>query len=122
VIVEERPPGLRGWLAAAHHILTDAGLADVDAELEQFAVNVRRSPEWIVAAQHADQLANLFRDHGPARLPAANLPTPEQAEALTVPANDRGGLHDGDAGLPPVPDRREPDPEEAVGGGQPWGA
>src|SRR5215469_10559768 len=43
VIVQERPPGL-GWrLAVPDHVLADAGLADVDAELQEFAVNVRRS-------------------------------------------------------------------------------
>ena len=35
VILQERAPGLRRRLAAAHHVLADAGLADVDAELEQ---------------------------------------------------------------------------------------
>src|SRR5215468_5752866 len=37
VIVEECPPGLGGRVPAADHILTHAGLADVDAELEQLA-------------------------------------------------------------------------------------
>ena len=41
-------------------VLADAGLADVDAELQEFAVNVRRSPEWIFATEHTDQLANLL--------------------------------------------------------------
>jgi DNA invertase Pin-like site-specific DNA recombinase len=45
VIVEEGPPGLGGRLAAAHQVFAHTGLADVDAELEQLAVNPRRSPE-----------------------------------------------------------------------------
>jgi len=100
------------------HVLTDAGLTDVDAELEQFAVNVRRSPEWIFAAEHTDQLANLFRYRRAATLAMANLPTPEKAKALPVPADHRGGLDDGNAGFPAVPDRGEPCPEKAVGGAQ----
>ena len=101
------------------HILADAGLANVDAELEQFAVNVRRSPQWIFAAQHANQLANLFRHRGATALAVANLPTPEQAKALPVPADHRSGLDDGNPGFPVVPDRGEPCPEKAVSGTQP---
>jgi hypothetical protein len=32
VILEQGARGLRGWFAAAHHGLADAGLADVDVE------------------------------------------------------------------------------------------
>jgi hypothetical protein len=31
----------------ARHILGDAGLPNVDAELEQFAMNARRTPQWV---------------------------------------------------------------------------
>jgi hypothetical protein len=34
LIVEERPPGLRGWLPVADHVLAHAGRADFDAEFE----------------------------------------------------------------------------------------
>ena len=44
----------------ADHVLADAGLADVDAELPELAVNMRRSPERIFTTEHTDQLANLF--------------------------------------------------------------
>ena len=47
-----------------------------------------------------------------------NLPTPEQAKALTLPANHRGRLDDENAGFPAVPDRTEPGPERAVSGGE----
>jgi hypothetical protein len=40
VIVEERSPGLRGRPAAPDDVFADARLADVDAELEQFAVDM----------------------------------------------------------------------------------
>jgi len=48
----------------------------------------------------------------------ANLPTPEQAKTLPVPADHRGGLDDGNAGFPTVPDRGEPCPKKAVSGAQ----
>ena len=45
-----------------------------------------------------------------------NLPTPEQAKALTLPANHRSGLDDENASFPVVPDPTEPGPEKAVVG------
>ena len=59
------------------HALTDAGLTDVDAELQEFAVNVGSTPEWIFAAQHADQFERVFRHRRATGLAAANLPAPE---------------------------------------------
>jgi hypothetical protein len=93
-------------------------VSDVDAELQQFTVNVGSAPEWIVAAQHADQLANLVRHRGTAGLAVANLPAPEQAKALPLPADHRSGPDDGNVGLPAVPDQGEPCPEKAVSGAQ----
>ena len=39
VIAEKRLSALRRWSSPAHHILGNAGLPNVDAELEQFAVD-----------------------------------------------------------------------------------
>jgi hypothetical protein len=39
MILQKGAPGLRGRLGAAHHVFADAGLADVDAEFEQLAVD-----------------------------------------------------------------------------------
>ena len=66
------------------------------------------------AAQHADQFAHVFRHLWAAGLAVPNLPTPEQAKALTLPAYDCRSLDDGNAGFPAVPDRGEPCPEKAV--------
>jgi len=51
VILEEGSPRLRRRLPAPHHVPADAGLSDLDTELEQFAVNTRRTPERILPAQ-----------------------------------------------------------------------
>jgi hypothetical protein len=40
------------------HILTDTGLADVDAELKEFAVDAWCTPKRVVAAHLANQLAS----------------------------------------------------------------
>jgi hypothetical protein len=105
VVVKEGSPGLGGRLVAAHQVLAHAGLADVDAELEQLAVNPRSAPEWVLTTHGANQLAHLFRHGRPPRLTVSDLPGPEQAKAFPVPVDDSRGLDDADAGLPVAPDR-----------------
>src|SRR5437868_4402171 len=61
VIVQEGPPRLRWRLRTAYEVLAHAGLADIDAEFEQFAVDAGRAPKRILAAHLPNQLANLFR-------------------------------------------------------------
>ena len=63
MVVEECPARLGGRLAAADHILAHAGLADVDVELEQFAVNPRSAPKWVLAIV----FASMFPAHAPYR-------------------------------------------------------
>src|SRR6516162_2272030 len=43
------------------HILGDAGLADLDAELEKLSMDSRRFPQRVGDAQPADQRANFQR-------------------------------------------------------------
>src|SRR4030088_328307 len=50
VIVEERPPGLGRRSSVADHVFTNTGFADLDAELEQLAMNAWSPPEWIFTA------------------------------------------------------------------------
>jgi hypothetical protein len=52
VIVLQPDRGLRG--ARAH-----TGLADINAEFEQFAVNARGSPERILATEAPNQFTNV---------------------------------------------------------------
>src|SRR5215472_5862054 len=114
VIIEECPPGLGGRVPAPDHILAHARLADVDAQLEQLAVNWRSAPEWVLTTHGANQLAHLLRHARPPRLTVSDLPGPEQAKAFAVPADDGRGFDDKDAGLPAVPDGAEPSPEEPI--------
>lgn len=104
VMVEEGPPGLRRRLAVAQHVLADAGLADVDAQFEQFAVNAGSTPERILATHLADQIANLFGNCWPSDLVMSDLPCPEKAKALPVPCNDSFRLDDDEGRLPVAPD------------------
>jgi hypothetical protein len=77
------------------HVLADAGLTDVDAEFEQFPVNTRCAPQRVLTAESADQFADLVGDCASADSAGTNLPVPEQAEGMAMPAEDRGRLHEG---------------------------
>src|ERR1700758_499596 len=119
VILQERAPGLRRRLAAAHHVFAYAALPDVDAQLEQLPVNAGCTPTRILPAHPADQISNLARNDGSSRLAMPDLPGPEKAEASTMPGQDGLGLNDGQRRAPAAPHPGQPDPEEAVPGSQP---
>jgi len=110
MIVEERPPSLRRRLSVAEQVLAHARFADIDAELQQFAVNARRAPERILTAQHPNQSADLLRHGGPSRLSRSNFPGPKEAKALPVPADDGGGFDQEETGPPLVPHGAQPSP------------
>jgi hypothetical protein len=62
MVTKERLPSLRGRSPPPCHVLGDAGLADIDAELERLAMDSRCSPQWIDDAHLADQPADLQND------------------------------------------------------------
>jgi hypothetical protein len=86
VILQEGPSRLRRRLPTTYDVLAHAGLADIDAEFEQFAVDAGRAPKRILAAHLPNQLANLLRHRWAPGLAVTNFPCPEQLEAFTVPA------------------------------------
>jgi hypothetical protein len=61
MIAEECLPALGRRACSPRHILGDAGLADLDAELEQLAMDPRRSPQRIGNAHLADQPPDFGR-------------------------------------------------------------
>ena len=75
---------------AAHHIFADTGLADVDAEPEQFTVNPLCTPTRIFAAHPAEQVANLAGNDRSSRLASPvfsrsrNRRKPARCQATTV--------------------------------------
>ena len=95
---------------AADHVLAHAGFADVDAKLEQFAVNPRGTPERIVAAHDTNQGADFLRHRRSPPLAAPNFPSPKQAKALSMPAYDSRRFDDEDIRPPIIPDGAQPCP------------
>ena len=67
VVVQEALPGRGGDFRSPRQVSPDCGLADVDAELEQFAVDAGRAPERVGEAHLADQIADLGAHLGPSR-------------------------------------------------------
>jgi len=80
MVAQEGAPPRGGWSASLDHILRDAGLSDLKAELEQLAVDARRSPQRIVNAHPSDQRAQVCVDLRPTSK-GAGFPTPVPAEA-----------------------------------------
>ena len=88
--------------AFAGRTLANTGLADVDAQLVQFAVDARRAPKRIVAAHLANQVPRFLGDRRPSRLAVPHLPGPERPKPFAVPGNHRLRFHDDRADRQPV--------------------
>ena len=119
VVGEERPPGLRGLGAALRNEAGDGALGDVDAELEELAVDAGRPPQAIRRGHFPDEGGDLGIDgRAASRGPTGPL-SPVHAEASALPSQDGVGGHD-DQSMPPAgPDSGQPDPQQAVGRAQP---
>jgi len=87
----------------------------MQSEALELGLGARRTPQAIFSREAADQLAGFKADCGPAGL-SARFPAPEQAPALTVPANDGRGLDHDQATLPAAPEAAQEDPPQAVTG------
>src|ERR1700693_1494807 len=93
MIAKERPPTL-GWrVSSLGHVLGHTGLSDIDAELEEFSMDPRRSPQRIGNAHLADKLAYLRRYNWSAPT-APRLPPPVRSEPGAGPFNHGLRPHD----------------------------
>src|SRR3984885_2335290 len=93
VVGEKRPPALGRRVSSPGHVLGHARLSDIDAELEEFSMDPRRSPQRIGNAHLADKLAYLRRYSWSAPT-APRLPPPVRSEPGAVPFNHGLRLHD----------------------------
>jgi pimeloyl-ACP methyl ester carboxylesterase len=76
----------------AADILGDAGLADLDTELEKLSMDYRRSPQRVGDAHLADQPAN-FQRHSWSAAAVSRFPAAIRSETGTVPTDDGVRLH-----------------------------
>ena len=91
MVAKERLPSLRGRGPPPRHILGDAGLPDLDAELEKLPMDARSTPQRVGDAHLADQPAN-FQRHGWSTAAVRRFPAPIQSETGAVPT-DHGIRH-----------------------------
>ena len=68
VVVQKATPGRGGDFGPPRQVSPDRGLADFDAELEQFAVDSGRAPERVGQAHAADQITDLGAHLGPSQV------------------------------------------------------
>src|ERR1700747_3861873 len=84
----EGSPSLARWHPPLDHVLADGRLRDLKPQLEQFAVNARRTPKWVLDAHPPDQRAQLRLDWRPPS-PSTRFPTPVAPKAGPMPAHER---------------------------------
>ena len=95
MILKEGTPSLRRRFAAARHVFADTALSDLDAQFEQFAMDAGCTPARILFAHPADKISDLVGDDGSSGLAASYRPSPESAEAGTLPRYNSLWLDDG---------------------------
>src|SRR5437667_9454611 len=81
VITQEGAPALGRRSTSLDHVLRDARLSDLEAELEQLAMDARRSPQRIVNAHPPDQRAQI----------RANLRSTSMRAGFPAPISDPPG-------------------------------
>jgi hypothetical protein len=84
----ERSSSLRRRLPSPRHVFRHGSPPDIDAKLEQFAVDPRCSPKRVRDAHVANELANIRRYLWPATV-RSRFPPPIGSEPSTVPADHR---------------------------------
>jgi len=98
----------------AHHVLRDGGLADINAELEEFTMNSRSTPEGIISRHLPDEITDFLVDLSSARPPRSALPSPVQSESPAVPPNDGVRLDHDQPTSPVGPNSRQDDPQGSI--------
>src|SRR5262247_1245727 len=83
---QEGRPTLTRSSGTFDHVLGDGRFSDRDAELEQFAMDPRRTPQPVGPAHLPDQIADLLGDRRPATA-GPRPPAPERLEAASMPAD-----------------------------------
>jgi hypothetical protein len=115
MVSEERQPSLHGIgiSRSSPDPSRDTPFRELETQLEQFAVNARRSPGRILGNHTENQGADLFADTLPSPyLADSGDPRPIQTKPGAMPVHD-GSRSDQDERLgPPGPERSQRNPEQ----------
>src|SRR5260370_18636515 len=113
VILQKRAPRLRRRPPRPDHELRNRRLRYRQAQLQELAVNPRRTPERIGAADPPNEISELRPDRGPTAS-ASTLPRPVAPEPLPVPADHGLWPHHLQRLPPALPEPRQHNPEDPV--------
>jgi hypothetical protein len=121
MVSEERQPSLhRVWISrGSPDPSRDTPFREIETQLEQLAVNARRSPGRILGNHTKDQGANLFADTLPSSyLADSGDPRPIQTKSRPMPVHDGSGSDQDERLPPPGPAHSQHNPEQLVQGSQ----
>jgi hypothetical protein len=87
MIAKEGLPRLQWSIAPRQHVDRNRGLGDLDAELEQLAMDLGSAPQRVLKAHSSDEIAHLFADlrSAPGR---TGLPSPVSGKTHSMPTHD----------------------------------
>jgi hypothetical protein len=91
LIREKRAPRLGGRSSVPGYVFRNGRLADVNAELQEFAVNERYAPQAVGVRHRANQLADVRWNTRSTQAVLA-LPRPKEPEAAAMQARTVSGL------------------------------
>ena len=117
MVADKGAPGLipTGCVPARNHVTTYGARGMLDAELGgQFLGDLVFAPFGVVSRDTLNEVDVLSGNAGSARLAGTRTTTPQDLEALSIPADYGSGSHDNERAGPIWPESSEDDPEEAV--------
>jgi hypothetical protein len=88
VVAQKGAPALAWWSASLDHVLGDGRLGDLEAELEQFAVDAWRSPKRVLPVHPLDQSPEVRLDRRPRE---RDLTAPVATKTGPMPMHERLG-------------------------------
>ena len=91
---QEGAPCRRRRTWPSSHVLRNGGAREPNAELRQFALDARCTPQDVLLAHAADEHTYLRGNRRPSWLPPSMLPPHGLAKRLSAPAADSVCLHD----------------------------
>src|SRR5437667_3696090 len=94
MIAKEGLPGLQWPILPRHHVDRNRGLGHIDAQFEQFPMDLGSAPQRVLKTHSSDQVAQLFADPRPAP-ERARPPSPISGKTHSMPTYNRLGSDDG---------------------------
>ncbi len=123
MIPEKCLPALRGFGIARRSVdpARDRALGNIESQLQEFAMNTRRAPSWILSNHAKNQLANIFADSlATQNCVSLRQELPIQPESCAVPGDHGSGSNDQQTAFPAGPQFSNRDPKQPIKRFQPW--